>query len=339
MVTSTPPLALTRRAALGGLAALTVAGAIPSAAAEDGLTFAHAFGETVLPRPARRVVSLGYTTQDPLLALGVAPLGVRGWFGDQPFGVFPWAQPLLGNAEPVVLLGEPSMERIAALEPDLIVAIGSGISEAEYAVLSQIAPTLMHEAGASTYGTTWDRTTEIIGRAVGKADEAKALVAGVRETFAAARARHPDWAGKTGVAAYHWGGETGAFIPPDTRAIVLAELGFSPTPAVEALSSPESFYAALSPEDLSPLDADVLVWLSTVDAAPDLAALPMRRTLEAYSEGREVFAGPLAAAAMSFGSVLSLPFVLELLEADIAAAVDGKAETPVPSAVAAGLAP
>lgn len=107
---------------------------------------------------------------------------------------------------------------------------------------------------------------------------------------------------------------------------------------VAALTGPNGFYAALSPEDLSPLEADVLVWVSN-DAVPNLAALPMRHTLVAHREGREVFAGVLAAAAISFGSVLSLPFALEMLEADIAAAADGRPETPAASAVVAGLAP
>ena len=49
--------------------------------------------------------------------------------------------------------------------------------------------------------------------------------------------------------------------------------------------------------------------------------------------------GSLVAAAMSFGSVLSLPFALRELEADIAAALDGTPATPVASAVRAGLAP
>ena len=56
-------------------------------------------------------------------------------------------------------------------------------------------------------------------------------------------------------------------------------------------------------------------------------------------EGREVFAGSLTAAALSFGSVLSLPFALSQLEADIAAAMDGDPATKVASAVKAGVAP
>lgn len=328
---------VSRRSFLTGLAAAVAASG--QARAADDLTFEHAFGTTVLPHPARRVVSLGYTSHDPLLALGVRPVAVRHWFGAFPYGVWPWAQRQLGDAKPDVLVGEVSMERVAATDPDLIVAIGAGISEAEYTVLSRIAPVLVHEASDSAYGTPWDRMTLTLGRATGRQTEAQGLVASVRDRFADARRRHPTWDGMKGVAAYHWSGETGAFIGADTRARFLIELGFAPTDAVAALSGVNDFYAPLSPEDLSPLDADLLLWVSSFETSPDLAALPMRQTLEASHRGREVFAGGVLAAALSFGSVLSLPFALDALEADIAAATDGDPATRVASAAKAGLAP
>jgi iron complex transport system substrate-binding protein len=326
---------MTRRAALASLAACMVAPAV----AAGGIRFTHAYGETVLPRPARRVVSLGYTTQDTLLAFGVPPVAIRQWFGPFPFGVWPWAQPFLGGAQPVMIAGEVSAEVVASLAPDLIVGISSGISQAEYAVLSRIAPVLMHDPAASAYGTSWDAMTRTLGRALGKEGVAEDLIAQVRQRFAEAQARHLGWSGQTAVAAYHWGGRTGAFIGADTRVRFLAELGFRPTPEVERMGGPQGFYGDLSPEDLSPLDADVLVWVSSFETMPDLVALPMRRTLRAYREGREVFAGPLLAGAMSFGSVLSLPFALAKLEDEIAAASDGDPGTVVASAKAAGLAP
>lgn len=327
---------LTRRGALAGIAASLVSVA-PARASE--LRFVHAYGETVLPRPAKRVVSLGYTTHDSLLALGVPPVALRHWIGDYPFGVWPWAQSYLDGAEPEVLSGEVSMERVAALRPDLVVAIGSGISKAEYSVLSRIAPVIMQAPQYPTYGMPWDAMTRMIGRAVGREDVAERQVETAWRAFSDAKARHPGWAGKTGVAAYHRGGETGAFIGEDNRAEFLADLGFRPTPEVARLSGPEGFYVPLSPEDLSPLDADVLVWVSGFGSVSDLASLPMRRTLDAHLEGREVVAGQLAAAAMSHGSVLSMPFALKELEADLAAAADGDPATPVPSATEAGLAP
>ncbi|MCQ8780565.1 ABC transporter substrate-binding protein [Mangrovibrevibacter kandeliae] len=333
-----------RRRVLRGLGAsllaplLSTATALSTAAADD-LRFVHAFGETVLPAPARRVVSLGYTTHDTLLALGVPPLAVRYWYGDHPFGVWPWAQPYLHGAEPDLFTGEVSMERVAALRPDLVVAIGSSISRAEYDVLSRIAPVLMHEARFPAYGTPWEAMTRTIGRALGRSGTAEELVAATWARFAAAKARNPGWAGRTAVAAYHWAGESGAFVGGDTRARFLRDLGLAPTPVVERMGADDGFYGALSPEDLSPLDADILLWISSFAEVPDLVALPMRRTLRAHREGREVFAGPLVAGALSHGSVLSMPFALERLEADLAAAIDGVPATVVASAAEAGLAP
>jgi iron complex transport system substrate-binding protein len=208
------PLSITRRAVLGSMAAGLLVR--PSMAAGE-LRFPHAFGEAVLPGPAKRVVSLGYTTHDALLALEVPPVALRYWFGDQPNGVWPWAQPFLNGATPTMISGEAGAETIAALQPDLIIGIGSGISEAEYAVLSQIAPTLMQEKGRGAYDTSWDELTRTLGRAVGKDTLAEERIAATKKLFAEARARHPDWAGKRGVAAYHFGGDT-ALSPVRTRA-------------------------------------------------------------------------------------------------------------------------
>lgn len=329
---------LSRRTVLAVLAGAGAALAAPHAAAAEEIRLEHAFGEAVLPGPATRVVSLGFTTHDTLLALGVKPVAVRYWFGDEPFGVWPWAREALGPAEPVVISGEVAMETVASLQPDLIVAIGSGISEAEYAILSSIAPTLMQAPGADVYGTPWDELARTLGRAVGRETLAEELIERTQGRFEAVRARHPDWAGRRAVAAYHFSGETGGFTSADTRGTFLRELGFAPSPEIDRLGE-GSFYAALSPEDLSPLDVDLLVWVSSFDAVPDLVALPMRRLLSAHREGREVFAGSVTAAALSFGSILSLPFALDALEADIAAALDGDPATPVASSVAAGIAP
>lgn len=330
-----PNSVLTRRTVLGALAASVV---VRPAFAQSEIRFTHAFGETVLKAPAKRVVSLGYTTHDTLLALDVVPVATRYWFGDQPFAVWPWAKSRLGDAQPTMIAGEVSMETVASLQPDLIIGIGSGISQAEYGVLSQIAPTLMQAPDQPAYGMGWAELTRTLGRAVGKDALAEELIKATQAQFTAARERHPDWAGKTAVAAYNFAGETGGFTSQDSRGRFLSELGFLPMPEIERLGK-GTFYAALSPEDLSALDADLLVWVSSFNTVPDLVALPMRKILKAHREGREVFAGETIAAALSFGSILSLPFALSELESGIAAAIDGDPATPVASSVAAGIAP
>lgn len=333
-----PPAGPGRRSVLGGLMAGAAAAlAAPALRAADApQRFTHVFGETELKAPARRVVSLGYNSQDPLLAVGVAPVALRHWYGDVKYGVWPWAEAALGAARPEVLRGEVSVEIVAGLQPDLVVAIGSGISRAEYDQLSMIAPVLMQPPQYSTYGTPWDEETRIIARAVGREADAETLIAGVKARFAEIRARHPDWAGRTAVAAWNDGGQSGAFVRDDTRARFLTELGFRANPALDALAG-NNFYVGLSPEDLSALDVDLLIWISSEARASDIANLPMRRAMRAAAEGREIFAGDLLAGALSFGSVLSLPYALERIEQEIGLALDGDPATVVPSARDAGL--
>jgi len=77
-----------------------VANALP---ANGPVTIQHRFGQTTIPAPPRRVVSAGFTEQDDLLAVGIVPIAVTQWWGDEPFEVWPWAQPKLGSAQPEVL--------------------------------------------------------------------------------------------------------------------------------------------------------------------------------------------------------------------------------------------
>ena len=326
---------MNRRMFLAASAAIVAA---PLAMAEDApVTISHAYGETIINGPVSRVVSLGYNSHDPLLALGVKPVGIRYWYGDYENSVWPWAQEQLGDAAPTVITGEVSAEVVAGLNPDLIIAGGSGISEAEYALLSEIAPVVMHEEQYSTWGSPWDANLRLIGRAVGKAGRAEELIADVYEKFAEIKERNPHWAGQTAVAAWHDGGQTGAFMAEDTRARFFNELGFLTPEKLKTQSTIDGFYTTLSPEDLSPIDADLLVWISSYDRSPDIVNLAMRRTLTANHEGREVFCNQLLAGAVSFGTVLSIPYALEHLEGEINLALDGDPSTVVPTAKEAGL--
>ena len=58
----------------------------------------HTYGSVTIPAEPQRVIALGYSEVDPILALGVVPVAVRDWFGDQPNAVWPWSQEALGSA-------------------------------------------------------------------------------------------------------------------------------------------------------------------------------------------------------------------------------------------------
>ena len=59
----------------------------------------HKYGEAVVASAPQRVVTVGVTEQDNVLALGVMPIGVTDWYGEQPYATWPWAQDELGDAQ------------------------------------------------------------------------------------------------------------------------------------------------------------------------------------------------------------------------------------------------
>jgi iron complex transport system substrate-binding protein len=294
------------------------------------LTITHKFGTTIIPDRPERVASLDYNGADNLLALGVQPVTVRYWFGDYPRAVWPWADALL-DGQPEILRGDLNFEQIAATEPDVIVALYSGITDKDYEKLVKIAPVVAVPEGIGDYELPWDRQVLIAGAAVGKLAEAEAGVRAVREAQAAVVARHPDWAGKTVAIGTVWQGEVHVYTVSDPRVELLTGFGFVNQPQVEALSNPGEFSVALSNETPEPLDADVLIWFADEGKGP-IETARLRRGLTAANEGREIFLGPLATGALSHTSLLSLPYVFELLEPMIALAIDGDPETVVPEA-------
>ena len=128
------------------------------------VTIEHKFGETTIDAEPERVVSIGYNEHDFLLALGVVPVALRDWYGEQPNSVWPWAQDELGDATPEVLPStDLNFEQIAALDPDLIVGVWSGMTAEDYELLSAIAPTVAQPENYDDYGTPWQEQTLILG--------------------------------------------------------------------------------------------------------------------------------------------------------------------------------
>jgi len=299
------------------------------------VTIEHKFGETTIEEEPVRVVSIGFAEHDGILALGVVPVGVRDWYGDQPYGTWPWAQDELGDATPELLPStELNFEQIAALDPDIILGIGSGMTDADYATLSEIAPTIAQPADYVDYGTPWDVSLDITGRALGRNAEAAAVIDHTNALFAEARAAHPEFEGATAAVAFEYEGEPGAYASADSRSRVLTDLGFVIPEEYDDLAG-DSFYFTVSQEDLSVLDTDVVVWIVASEPGIETVRdMPLRPSMRAYAEGREIVTDALLSSAFSHASPLSLEYALEALVPELALAVDGDPTTVVSSAAA-----
>ena len=339
-----PPLdrpGLPRRRFLAGglsLAALlagcsTPAG--PAAPATEGAPtrVPHKYGETEVPRDPQRVVTVGLTDHDYLLAFGVVPVGITDWYGDQPLGVWPWAVDRLGGAQPAVMPrnnDQIDFERVAALAPDLVVGQYCGMTQGDYDRLSAIAPTVAQSAAHPDYGMPWDETTRVVGRVLGRPDEAERLIGGVQDRFAAARAAHPELAGRSAVVAEQFEPNT-YFVrsASDPRTRFLTSLGcVLPDDLAQLAGAMDG--ATISAEQVTLLDRDLVVW--NAGFASELPARlrtdPLYPRLRVAREGRDVFVvdEPLSGA-LTWSTVLSLPVAIDQLAPKLAAAVDGDPTT------------
>lgn len=316
--------------------------AAPTAAAEAfPVTVEHTYGETAIPAVPERVAVVGLVEQDALLALGVVPVATTEWFGKQPGAVFPWAEDELGDGEPPEVVGtsrEYDMERIAALQPDVILGLYSGLTQKQYDRLSEIAPTVAQPGDHVDYGIPWQELTRTVGRVVGKQGRAEELIGEIEDRFATVRQTHPEFDGATGVFTSTFGDNAySVYGPQDARARLLSSLGFQMPEGIAEAIDEEAFYTEISDERLTLIGGlDLVIWFvpSQEEAQQEVRDNPLYQNLAVAQQGRDVILAPEDPAydAINFGTVLSLPFALERLVPMLEAAVDGDPATePTPA--------
>jgi iron complex transport system substrate-binding protein len=308
-------------------AATTTAGE----AAGYPVTVEHAHGTTTIEAAPERIVTLGYNDQDYVLAFDVTPVAVTDWYGDYEHATWPWAQDRLGDPKPEVLnrgtfTGEANFnyEAITALQPDLILALYVDVDDNAYDLLTAIAPTVVRTPDYPDFGMPWQATTRLVGQVLAQPDRAEAMVAEVDRLFEEAAAAHPEFAGKTAAVAEQFeAGSSFVRSANDQRTKILTSLGFVlPDDLAELTGDLDG--AEVSDEQMALLDVDFLVW--NVGHEPSLRAeieaKPLYSQLEVVKAGHSIFIeDPLVAGALTWGSVLSIPYALEALVPGFAAAL------------------
>ncbi|MPZ13185.1 MAG: ABC transporter substrate-binding protein [Chloroflexi bacterium] len=130
-------------------------------------------GETRVPVNAQRVVVLDTGELDSAIALGVVPVGAVTVFQG---GDFPeYLRPRAAGIEKVGTIGQPNLEAVAALRPDLILS-NKVRHEQIYDKLSQIAPTVFTE----TVGVAWKENFQLHAESLGRSEQASQMMADYR---------------------------------------------------------------------------------------------------------------------------------------------------------------
>jgi iron complex transport system substrate-binding protein len=330
--------ALTLSACSTGPAANTPdAGTSSSTTSQFPVTIKHVFGETTITEQPTRVATVSWVNDDVAVALGVVPVGVpkNEWGGNEQ-GSTPWKDAALeglgagfGSDKAPVQYSEAdgiNFTEIAKLTPDVILAAYSGLSEEDYRKLSEIAPVVAHPEVA--YGTSWQDSTAIIGKALGKDAEATKLIASTEATVKNEAAKYPQIAGKTFIYGYANPADptaTGFYTANDNRPRFLSAIGMKLAPVAEKASAgSKEFFLPWSAEKANELESDI--FLSSVEDAATGEAVksdPLLGQIPAVRNGAFVAdANKSLVLAISASSPLSLPWALDTFLPQLATAAD-----------------
>ncbi|MFE5813399.1 iron-siderophore ABC transporter substrate-binding protein [Streptomyces sp. NPDC056479] len=291
------------------------------------VTVEHAFGSTKITKAPERVVTVGYTDDQTVLAFGIKPVGMTDQYPN-PAGKspdintqWPWVKDKWGDAKPEVIMKNgdsgPNYEKIATLRPDLIIAVYSEVDQAAYDKLSKIAPTVGRtKAEKEPFSAPWQDNALQISKALGKADEGEKMISDVQEQLDAAKKAHPEFGKETAVSLSWYENSVAPFTSTDVRGRLVSGIGFKYRTEIDKVAD-GSFYTKLSPERIDLVDVDRIFVINDKADTEALKKFKLFTNLDAVKNGKVSYLldseGPAVGAAISQGTLLSMPYAIDEL--------------------------
>jgi iron complex transport system substrate-binding protein len=232
-------------------------------------TVQHAWGSTTLDEEPQRIVTLGWSNEDVFLALGITPVGtaMANWGAVDEHGLLPWtysAYVANGEDDPLVFddVDGTDFESVSDATPDAIVATYSGMTEDEYKLLSQIAPTIPYLTIA--WNSRWRDNVRQIADIMGMQEKGEQLISESEADIAEANAHYPDLKGKKAVLLWINPADLSTYYtygPNDPRGAYLLDLGFSyPEELKKYFIEESTFSTILSADNIEELDdLDIMI--------------------------------------------------------------------------------
>lgn len=266
---------------LGAIAGAMMIVAAPLAQA---IEITHDLGTTEVPDNPQRIVVLEYSFIDSLAAVGVKPVGIAD--DDKRDSVVPNYTDVIGSDwTSVGTRKSPSLEVIASLAPDLIIADTSRHKDI-YGALSEIAPTIGFDSLTGTYEVSLE-AARTIAHAVGKDAEMAARLAEHETKMQAYKAEIGDVSGWS--AQFFIDNGEGIFLhsPVSYNGSLLAWFGFQNNMKTPDGHSYEEAVVSTSLEQLSEVNPRILIRGKYADPGltDSWAGQPLWDNLEAVKTG------------------------------------------------------
>lgn len=285
------------------------------------ITIKHALGTTVIKKKPERVATVAWANHEVPLALGVVPVGfAKANFGDDDGdGLLPWVAAKLkelGAATPVLFNEGDGIdfEAVAASRPDVILASYSGLTQKDYATLSQIAPVVAYPD--APWSTAWREMIRLNSAAMGMSAEGNALIARIEAEIARTVAQYPELAGKSAMFVTHLSARdlstVNFYTSNDTRVKFFADLGLKPPKSVLEASQPGKFSGSISAEKIDTFDdVDIVVTYGDAKLLEALAGNPLTAKMPAVGKGALVLLGRNTVGTAANPTPLSISWVLK----------------------------
>ncbi|MER5367292.1 iron-siderophore ABC transporter substrate-binding protein [Streptomyces sp. NPDC002722] len=279
-----------------------------------------ALGTAEIKEQPERVVTLGQGSAETAIALGHTPVGMEKYeWGSDKTGYLPWIHDAVkksGDKLPTQFTGgeDIDFEAITELEPDVILAPWSGITQKDYDILKDIAPTVAYPD--LPWSTDWDQQIDIIAKALGQPDEAKTLTSKIEKQLSDAAATRPEYKKHTFSYIYNTGpGTLGVFKPNEQRVKMVSSLGLKVDPVVNTFKETKGTDSALigleNAEKLK--DSDLLFTFYMDDKSrKEIEAQPLYAAMPAVKSGAVVAGKDNSfVTASSIINPLTVPWVID----------------------------
>ncbi|USQ85076.1 ABC transporter substrate-binding protein [Streptomyces phaeoluteigriseus] len=316
-----------RRAVLTSAAAVATGALLLSGCGDDGddggtasdagtRSVTDATGRTVeVPAAPAKVVTLSEPTLDAALALGVQPVGATAGRGQQ--GVSTYLAGKASGAQVVATVAEADMEKVAALQPDLILLDETTAVKTEVAKLAAIAPTVV----TAELDEDWKKAFTATADALNKKADAERILTAFDAEVAATKAKLGANAGKV-VSVVRWQNSAPSVVGKGVGHVgsTLTTLGLTRPRDQQGASAGHSEPVSL--EKLSTIDGDWLFFGTLGDEADGEKAYVEARKVPNFSRLKAEQAGHVVvvegSAWNSAGGPLAAGIVLDDLTAALA---------------------
>ena len=289
------------------------------------VTIEHAYGETTIEEEPERVVALGWSDPDVVLSLGVVPVGAsnNSWGGTKDGSTIWFDEALaeIDGAEAPTRIDDTSsgiagaVSDVAKLQPDLVVATNSGMTEDEYEKLSKLGVPVIAYPGEA-WMTSWRDSLDIIGKALGRDELADQVEAEVEESLTGAQEDNPGLVGKSHFVSWIDPTDTSSVgVYGDSRATVLTEVGMTRPAWVEEVTKGQA-YGTISAERAETLESDLaLLTAESKSEADTITDDKLIAKIPAVAAGNVWWDLPdhSTAYALDVATPLSLPYMVDHL--------------------------